>query len=327
MMLAITGTPGTGKTTVAGKLSAITGWELVGLNELAELKDLYSGYDAKRECKIVDVDAIKSEVLKMKRAGKNLIIESHYAHDINADLVIVLRSKPDEIRRRGKEKGWPHTKTEENVVAEIMEECKIDSIGQGRITRELDTTGKSPLESANEIAKILHDEGMFLTRDVKIPDSLREKLRDPYGVLFGDVEKAAAYMKGSEIIAVGDCVSYSLYSLGIMPKIFVVDGRVRRKPYEKKIPLDYESVSAKNEPGYLSRELWTAVQRALDMSKSVKIEVDGEEDMAALPFMLLANAGASVTYGLFDRGVCVIKVDDNAKKMARNLLRRIVASQ
>jgi broad-specificity NMP kinase len=327
MILAITGTPGTGKTSVAEKLSEMTGWELVKLNELADKKGLYSGYDEKRDCKVINLPGIKKEISRVKEVGGNLIIESHYAHDISADLVVVLRANPDEIRKRGKEKGWEHTKTEENVVAEIMEECKIESMEHGRTTFELDTTGKSPEESAKGIAGIMHAEGMFLNKDVKIPDSMREKLREPHGRLFSELKPATGYMAGSDIIAVGDFVAYSLYSSGVMPKILVLDGLVRRKPYDKKIPLDYETVSAKNRPGYLMRDMWQAVKRALEMNGPAKVLVDGEEDMAVLPFVLLAKAGSSVIYGLFDKGVCVIKVDEDSKNVARNLLRKIVASQ
>lgn len=323
MILAITGTPGTGKTSVAKSVANITGWNIIGLNELAEEKGLYSGYDEKRFCRIVNMDAIKKEIKEIWLSGKNLIIESHYAHDMDADLVVVLRTKPDEIRKRAAEKGWKRAKTEENVVAEIMEECKIESLEQGKMAIEVDTTGKSPRKAANEIADILHKDGLFLKRSVKIPEKLKDELREPYGVLFPDMEKAVAYMKGSEIIAVGDLASHSLYSLGVKPRIFVVDGKVRRKRFKKKIPLDYETIKAKNRVGYLSKELWMAAQDALKADEPIKIKVAGEEDMAVLPFLLLSEEGRSVIYGLLDRGVCVVKTSMENKTVARNLLRKI----
>jgi uncharacterized protein (UPF0218 family)/cytidylate kinase len=326
MILAITGTPATGKSTVAARLSGITGWKLVGLNELAESGGLFTGYDDKRGCKVVDLDALRDEIARISSKSINLIMESHYSHDIPADLVVVLRANPEEIRKRAKEKGWKHTKTEENVVAEIMEECKIDAMLQGRKMVEFDTTGKTSDESARGIAQLLHDEGMFLLHDVKIPDDLREKLREPYGDIFSDMVKAAEKMKGTDIIAVGDYVSYLLYSHGIMPKVFVTDGKVRRKPYYKQIPLDYETVRARNEPGCITNELWMAAQQALETGNPARIVVEGEEDMAVLPLVLLAKEGSSVIYGLFDKGSCVIKVGENERKAARNLLRRIVSS-
>ncbi len=325
MILAITGTPATGKSSVAAKLAEITGWKLVGLNEMAESKSLYSGYDRKRKCKEVDLDAIGKEVARMSSEHVNLIIESHYSQDVPSYLVIVLRANPGELRSRAKEKGWEHEKTEENVVAEIMEECKIDTIMQGRRMVELDTTGKSTEDVAKGIAQLLHDSGMYLLRDVNIPKELRERLREPFGEIFTDIRKAADSMKGTDIIAVGDFVSFSLYSIGIIPGMFVIDGKVRREPFRRKIPLDYEVVKAKNEPGLLTKDLWMATQKALGMKEHAKIVVDGEEDMAALPIILMAREGTSVIYGLHGKGACVVKVSEETRKSARNLLRKIVS--
>lgn len=327
MILAIAGTPATGKSSVAAKLADITGWKLVGLNELAESKTLYSGFDEERDCMEVDLDAVREEVAQISSENVNLIIESHYSQDIPSDLVIMLRANPGELRRRAKGKGWGFNKTEENVVAEIMEECKIDAMMQGRKMVELDTTNSTSEEVAKGIAQLLQDSGMFLLSDVKIPQGLREKLREPYGDIFKDIRKAAESMKGTDIIAVGDFVSFSLYSIGVIPRIFVVDGKVRRKPFRKKIPLDYDTVKSKNDPGFISKNLWMSVQKALGMKNPAKIQVDGEEDMAALPIILMAKKGSSVIYGLHDKGACVIRIDDDSRKAARNLLRKIVSEK
>lgn len=327
MIVAISGTPGTGKTSAAKKLSEITGWELIGLNELAEKKGLHSGYDEERYCKIVDTKAINSEIDKMRSSGKNLLIESHYAHEVPVDLVIILRTNPNEMRKRGKLKGWDFNKTEENVLAEIMEECKIDSLVKGRITKELDTTGKTAEESARMMAKIMQLEGMFIEKSLKIPEKLKEELREPYGKLFEDHKKALKCMKGSSIVSVGDEASYTLFSAGTTPDIMIVDGRVRRKPTDINIDINCETITAKNETGYLTNDLWMAVDKALKAKKPVKIQVNGEEDMAVLPVMIQGNEGVSIIYGLFDKGVCVVKIDEKTRKIAKNLLKKISAAQ
>jgi len=324
MIIAISGTPGTGKTSVAKVLAGITDWELIGLNELARKKKLYSGYDRKRRCDIVDTASLKREVGKMAGSGRDFIIESHYSHDMGADMVIVLRASPAEIRKRGMNKGWRPQKTEENVSAEIMEVCRTESIEGGTRTMDFDTTGRTPEESAAEIVKMLEGEGLILNRDVRIPAMLRDELRQPYGKLFPCIEEASARMKGCDIISVGDFVSHSIRSLGIRPRISVVDGMVRRKPFGKRIKNGSEVLRARNPPGSMTRELWTAARKALDSRKPVVIEVDGEEDMAVLPFLLMAREGMCVAYGLFDRGVCVIRVDETAREMARGLMRKIL---
>ncbi len=327
MIVSVSGTPGTGKTSATKALSEITGWELIGLNELAERKGLHRGYDEERCCKIVDTGRIRSEVEKMKSSGRNLLIESHYAHEMPADLVIVLRTNPGEMRKRGKEKGWDFSKTEENVMAEIMEECKIESLEKGMAMRELDTTGKTAAQSAREMSRLMQLEGLFVADKLKIPDAMRENLREPYGKLFTDIKKAITYMKGTRIVSVGDEASHTIHSEGITPDVFIVDGKVRRRPAKNTVDIRCGTIKAKNETGYVSNDLWKAVDKALKAEKPVRVDVDGEEDMAVLPVMLLAGEGHSVIYGLFDRGVCVVKLDGDSRKAARKLLKRIAASQ
>ena len=208
-----------------------------------------------------------------------------------------------------------------------MEEILAEARRSGATVREVDTTGKSPRQSAEEIGEIMQSEGLCIVRDLKIPEHMREKLREPLGVLFKDMEKAARYLRGTEIISVGDHVSYSLYEMGVKPRFFVTDGLVRRKPFEKKIEFDYLKIGAKNPAGYITRDLWMAVERALKSGRPVRIVVDGEEDMAALPCMILAGKGMSVVYGLFDRGVCAIKSGPDMRRKGVELLRGIASHQ
>lgn len=154
MILALTGTPGTGKTSVADALGEKTGWRVIHLNQLAQEKDLYSGYDEERECKVVDMKALEKEVKKQSKLH-NLIIEAHYSHSLPCDVVIALRTSPEELRERMKEKGWKKEKVEENILSEIMEVCNIESLEEGKKTIEMDTTGKEPEEVVEGIIKQL----------------------------------------------------------------------------------------------------------------------------------------------------------------------------
>ncbi|UCD03079.1 MAG: DUF359 domain-containing protein [Candidatus Aenigmatarchaeota archaeon] len=327
MIVAISGTPGTGKTSSARMLSEITGMELISLNELADRKGLHKGYDDERYCKIVDLKGIVTEIKKLKDAGRNVLIEAHYAHEMPADLVIVLRTNPGEMRKRGREKGWGFEKTEENVLAEIMEECKIESLVKGRNTRELDTTGKTAKESAEMMARLLQHEGLFVYDRMKIPDKMREELRQPYGKLFEGIKQASAHMKGGDIIAVGDEAGFTLHSSGTTPAIMIVDGKIRRKRTEKRIDVECETIRAKNETGYVTRDMWVAVGKAIKTEKPVKVEIEGEEDMAVLPAVLLGKDSDFVVYGLFDRGLCVVKINEETRKTFRNTAKKIASSQ
>jgi adenylate kinase len=152
MIVAISGTPGTGKSEVAKAIAEKLKWGLVDLNKLAEEKKLYLGYDSKRDCKIVDLKGLAKEIEKLTG---DCIIESHYAHDMPADLVIVLRANPAEIRKRLKGRGWTTEKIEENVEAEIMEICVSEALEKGRKVFQVDTTGKTVKSTASEAMRII----------------------------------------------------------------------------------------------------------------------------------------------------------------------------
>lgn len=150
MIIAISGTPGTGKTEVAKALAERLSYGFIELNRLAQQKDLYSGYDEKRKCKIVDIGAIKKEIMQLKG---NFVIESHYAHDMPVDIVVILRTNPGELRKRLEERGWTKEKIEENVDAEIMEVCKTETLEQSKDMIEIDTTGKTTEDVIEEIVE------------------------------------------------------------------------------------------------------------------------------------------------------------------------------
>lgn len=128
MILSISGTPQTGKTSVAKALAKKLGWALVSLNQLAKEKGLYSGYDKARRSRIVDIKKLRTEIAKISRKEKNLILESHYSHDMPCDFVVILRTNPKELRKRMQKAGWNGKKIEENIEAEIMEIVKSEAL-------------------------------------------------------------------------------------------------------------------------------------------------------------------------------------------------------
>ncbi|MEM7828226.1 MAG: adenylate kinase family protein [Candidatus Aenigmatarchaeota archaeon] len=152
MWIAISGTPGTGKSMIADMLSKRLGWRVVHIGDFVKERELYSGYDKKRKCWIVDVKRLEKEIRKIE--DKNLIIEGHFSHLLPVDVVFILRANPVILRKRLKRRGWPRAKIEENVEAEIMEICKIEAIESGKCVFEIDTKNKKPFQIINKIIKI-----------------------------------------------------------------------------------------------------------------------------------------------------------------------------
>ena len=78
-----------------------------------------------------------------------------------------------------------------------------------------------------------------------------------------------------------------------------------------------------NPPGCITNELWNSIDNSYKKisKKRVIIEVDGEEDLATLPAILLApNRDVTIIYGMPDKGVVVVKaIEENIIK-AKNII-------
>lgn len=152
MILAISGTPGTGKTTVAKILEKELGWKLLNLHDLAKDKGCVSGFDEERNCDIVDSDKLSEVISGLKG---DFIIEAHFAHEMPSDVLVILRTHAGILRHRLRDKGWPEKKVEENVMAEIMDICVNEASEMGKDFSEIDSGREKPEETAEEILKIL----------------------------------------------------------------------------------------------------------------------------------------------------------------------------
>ncbi len=151
MFIALTGTPGTGKTTIAKILE-----KKYKVIYLKNFEDVKIGYDKSRGSYIVDIEKLKKKVKEIEDDEK-MIIEGHYSHDMPVDIVIVLRCHPEELKKRLEKRGYKEKKIRENMEAEAMNLITSEAIikwGKDKVF-EVDTTKKSPRKSAEEVIDII----------------------------------------------------------------------------------------------------------------------------------------------------------------------------
>lgn len=150
-VVAITGTPGTGKTTVAEILRK-RGYRVFSVNDLAERLDCIIGEED--GCKIVDVEELADRIAEVLPKGL-VFLEGHLSHLLNPNVAIVLRCNPVELKRRLEKKGWNREKVLENVEAEIVDSILIEALECCGEVYEIDTTERSPEDVANVIERIV----------------------------------------------------------------------------------------------------------------------------------------------------------------------------
>jgi adenylate kinase len=153
MKISISGTPCTGKTEISRLLAKKLNYKLIQINELAEEIDAFTGYDEKRDSRIIDMDRLEKEIKKLKG---NLIIEGHTSHLFPVNFVIILRCNPEVLKKR-LERKYPSnpSKIQENLEAEILGVITSEAVMINKKVYEIDTSDKKEKDSVHDILKIL----------------------------------------------------------------------------------------------------------------------------------------------------------------------------
>ncbi len=169
--------------------------------------------------------------------------------------------------------------------------------------------------------------------NLNLPDNLREELRKPLGKVFSDVVAfREAPAKSIMIITVGDIVSRSLEEEGITPDVKIVDFRSRRKDLlevsrvVRNRPRRNSQIT--NHPGTInklaSESIQIAIKNFLKLYEKQTIVIDGEEDLLALPAILLAPLNSLVLYGHFELGIIAVTVTEEEKAEVKKLVGRFI---
>ncbi len=164
-VVAITGTPGTGKTTLAKRIVEKLGMYYLDPNTIIrEDPSLVIEHDDGRDTDIIDDERlIKSIVERIKEAreteGKEgLIIDSHLSHYIpkkNIDFCIVLSCDIKELRARLEKRGYNKMKIEENIETETFDEILEEARDEGHYVYNIDTSEKSSEDVLKEAVDII----------------------------------------------------------------------------------------------------------------------------------------------------------------------------
>jgi adenylate kinase len=148
MQIALTGTPGTGKTTIA----ALLPYRIIDINALVK-GGMNFGKDPDRGCLEADMDALAS-YLAEQDCDEILILEGHFSHHF-AKWAIVLRLAPSALKSRLEARGYSSSKIQENLEAEALDVILVEAADRCDRVDEIDTTGKNPHEVAEMVKEIV----------------------------------------------------------------------------------------------------------------------------------------------------------------------------
>ncbi len=157
---------------------------------------------------------------------------------------------------------------------------------------------------------------------LKITEELIRDLKNPLGDLYPEFEDALNLIKSSNfLISVGDYTLNKLISHNVYPNVGIIDNRIQRNDYDSNIIYTNNTLHAVNPAGTITDNLWATIEFAIKHSisddENYIIEVDGEEDLAVLPVIILAPEDTTVLYGQPNEGLVLLNAGDLKEKGQR----------
>ena len=181
----ISGTPCTGKTTIATELNDYLinnacDSTLIKINDLAVEKDLVLGEDPDKYYKVIDIDrlndVLKDEIAEFKSEcssiPKALVVEGHLSHLCEgADKMIVLRLNPSFLKSRLEARDYTESKVNENLEAEALAVCSAEAYElYDEELNEIDTTDKSIDDVLSVILDVINDNAHYPAGSIDFMD-------------------------------------------------------------------------------------------------------------------------------------------------------------
>ncbi len=158
MRVALSGTPGTGKTSVATVLKN-QGYSIVHLHTFAKENHCIAGVDKKRNSQLIEMVKLDKAIQKNFPSDALVFFDGHIAHLLKTmEKVILLRCHPTKLEKRLLKKKWSAKKRRENIDAEILDVILCEAVERypSEDIFEIDTTKRTANETAAVIGRIVN---------------------------------------------------------------------------------------------------------------------------------------------------------------------------
>ena len=160
---------------------------------------------------------------------------------------------------------------------------------------------------------------------MKLPDSLRDQLKIPLGVLLpiGQDNKTniQKYLSdNSYIITIGDRTTEKMINFDIIPSLQIIDGLEKRiKRDIIKLGNAFE-LKIDNPAAEITLQSIEIIKKAFTMNSPIRLTVNGEEDLLVLPVCIHAPENSVILYGQPNKGLVLVQITTEIRNKAQALL-------
>ncbi|MGI0087509.1 MAG: GTP-dependent dephospho-CoA kinase family protein [Nitrosotalea sp.] len=158
-----------------------------------------------------------------------------------------------------------------------------------------------------------------------LPDSLRESLKKPMGLLIKDSEVTKenilqAMPKDVFLITVGDATTEKMIKFGLDPELQIVDSLEKRNKRNLPVGQARTTLECVNPAAEITDDSISVIKKAFQADVPVRIIVKGEEDLLVLPAVLYAPENSVVMYGQPNEGLVIVEVTEEIRNNAAKIM-------
>ncbi|ABR56079.1 adenylate kinase family protein [Methanococcus aeolicus] len=132
-------------------------YNYIDITQIVKDNNLYIEKDISMDSFVVDFSELRKYLKKEYTNNSNIVLDGHVSHLLDADYTIVLRCNPEIILERLKNRKYSSNKIKENIEAECLDVCLIESLDNSPKVYEIDTTNGAPIDIVNEIINAIEN--------------------------------------------------------------------------------------------------------------------------------------------------------------------------
>lgn len=156
MVILVSGSVGTGKTSISRLIAKKLNLEYLDVNKIIKDLKLRERYLKKLDTYEVNIDKLNKVLIKIVKNNKNLIIDSHLSHYLPSNYVdycIICKCDIKILKNRLKKRKYNEFKIRENLDSEIFDVCLVEALENKHKVIVINTDKKTISACVDEILK------------------------------------------------------------------------------------------------------------------------------------------------------------------------------